>query len=106
MKISLISPQQAAGDADPDASRCPAPTRDAYLDDGVDLPRGQGEELTRFGRTNIQIDPARSAALRDLRLRDGSRQRGSDRDRLVGACIEMHKPLIDHHRGGTFGLHR
>ncbi len=43
----------------------------------------------RLGCTYIQIDAPQYAALLDPALREGYRQRGSDPDRLIDACIEM-----------------
>src|SRR6185436_18812378 len=38
-------------------------------------------------------------------IRDGYRQRGSDPDRLLDACIELDNAIIDGHAGLTFGIH-
>ena len=59
----------------------------------------------RLGCTYIQIDAPQYAALLDPALREGYRQRGSDPDRLIDACIEMDNAVIGHHPGVTFGLH-
>jgi len=63
------------------------------------------EELVRLGCTYIQIDAPQYAALLDPALREGYRQRGSDPDRLIDACIEMDNAVIGRHPGVTFGLH-
>jgi 5-methyltetrahydropteroyltriglutamate--homocysteine methyltransferase len=63
------------------------------------------EELVRLGCTYIQIDAPQYAALLDPDLREGYRQRGSDPDRLIDACIEMDNAVIGRHPGVTFGLH-
>lgn len=104
-KVTLISTQQAAAYYDPEKSRSPYPTRDAYLADIVDLTRREVEELVRLGCTYIQIDAPQYAALLDPGLREGYRQRGSDPDRLIDACIEMDNAVIGDHAGITFGLH-
>jgi 5-methyltetrahydropteroyltriglutamate--homocysteine methyltransferase len=103
-KTTLISSQQAAAYYDPDKSAAYA-TRDAYLADVVDLTRREVEELVRLGCTYIQIDAPQYAALLDPALREGYRQRGSDPDRLIDACIEMDNAVIGTHPGVTFGLH-
>jgi len=104
-KVTLISAQQAAAYYDPDKSTGAYPTRDAYLADVVDLTRREIEELIRLGCTYIQIDAPQYAALLDPALREGYRQRGSDPDRLIDACIEMDNAAIGRHPGITFGLH-
>ena len=38
-------------------------------------------------------------------MREGYRQRGSDPDQLIGACIELDNAVIGRHPGVTFGLH-
>ena len=104
-KVTLISTQQAAAYYDPEKSKGAYPTRDAYLADVVDLTRREVEELVRLGSTYIQIDAPQYAALLDPALREGYRQRGSDPDRLIDACIEMDNAVIGKHPGVTFGLH-
>jgi methionine synthase II (cobalamin-independent) len=104
-KVTLISTQQAAAYYDPEKSKGAYPTRDAYLADVVDLTRREVEELVRLGCTYIQIDAPQYAALLDPALREGYRQRGSDPDRLIDACIEMDNAVIGKHPGITFGLH-
>jgi 5-methyltetrahydropteroyltriglutamate--homocysteine methyltransferase len=104
-KVTLVSTQQAAAYYDPEKSKSAYPTRDAYLADVVDCTRREVEELIRLGCTYIQIDAPQYAALLDPGLRDGYRQRGSDPDRLIDACIEMDNAVIGHHPGVTFGLH-
>jgi 5-methyltetrahydropteroyltriglutamate--homocysteine methyltransferase len=104
-KVTLISTQQAAAYYDPERSRSAYATRDAYLTDIVDVTRREVEELVRLGCTYIQIDAPQYAALLDPALREGYRQRGSDPDRLIDACIEMDNAAIGHHPGVTFGLH-
>ncbi len=104
-KVTLISTQQAAAYYDPEKSKGAYPTRDAYLSDIVDLTRREVDELTRLGCAYIQIDAPQYAALLDPALRDGYRQRGSDPDRLIDACIEMDNAVIGSHSGITFGLH-
>jgi methionine synthase II (cobalamin-independent) len=105
VKVTLISTQQAAAYYDPERSRSAYPTRDAYLADVVDFTRREVGELVRLGCTYIQIDAPQYAALLDPTLRDGYRQRGSDPDRLIDACIEMDNTVIHGHPGVTFGLH-
>jgi len=106
-KVTLISSQQAAAYYDPEKSAGAYPTRDAYLADIVDLTRREVEELVALGCTYIQIDAPQYAALLDPELREGYRQRGSDPDRLIDACIEMDNAVIGavNHPGVTFGLH-
>jgi len=104
-KATLISTQQAAAYYDPEKSAGAYPTRDAYLADVVDLTRREIEELVGLGCTYIQIDAPQYAALLDPALREGYRQRGSDPDRLIDACIEMDNAAIGRHPGVTFGLH-
>ncbi len=104
-KVTLVSSQQAAAYYDPEKSRGAYATRDAYLADVVDLTRREVEELIRLGCTYIQIDAPQYAALLDPALREGYRQRGSDPDQLIDACIEMDNAVIGQHADVTFGLH-
>jgi methionine synthase II (cobalamin-independent) len=104
-KVTLISAQQAAAYYDPRKSAGAYPKRDAYLADVVDVTRREIEELVRLGCTYVQIDAPQYAALLDPALREGYRQRGSDPDRLIDACIEMDNAAIGRHPGVTFGLH-
>ena len=104
-KVTLISTQQAAAYYDPQKSAGAYPTRDAYLADVVDLMRREVQELIRLGCTYVQIDAPQYAALLDPALREGYRQRGSDPDRLIDACIEMDNAVIASQPGVTFALH-
>jgi 5-methyltetrahydropteroyltriglutamate--homocysteine methyltransferase len=104
-KVTLISAQQAAAYYDPQKSTGAYPTRDAYLADIVDITRREIEELVRLGCTYVQIDAPQYAALLDPALREGYRQRGSDPDRLIDACIEMDNAAIGRHPGVTCALH-
>jgi 5-methyltetrahydropteroyltriglutamate--homocysteine methyltransferase len=104
-KGTLISTQQAAAYYDPQKSAGAYPTRDAYLADVVDLTRREVEELIRLGCTYVQVDAPQYAALLDPALREGYRQRGSDPDRLIDACIEMDNAVIASAPGVTFALH-
>ncbi|HSB67973.1 MAG TPA: cobalamin-independent methionine synthase II family protein [Candidatus Methylomirabilis sp.] len=104
-KVTLISTQQAAAYYDPEKSKGAYPTRDAYLADVVDFTRREVEELVRLGCSYIQIDAPQYAALLDPALREGYRQRGSDPDRLIDACIEMDNAVIGKRPDVTFGLH-
>ncbi|HUP36317.1 MAG TPA: cobalamin-independent methionine synthase II family protein [Candidatus Limnocylindria bacterium] len=104
-KVTLISSQQAAAYYDPEKSAGAYATRDGYLADIVDLTRREVDELLALGCTYIQIDAPQYAALLDPELREGYRQRGSDPDRLIDACIEMDNAVIGNHPGVTFGLH-
>jgi 5-methyltetrahydropteroyltriglutamate--homocysteine methyltransferase len=104
-KVTLISTQQAAAYYDPKYSSGAYPTREAFLADVVDFTRREVDELVRLGCTYIQIDAPQYAALLDHDLREGYRQRGSDPDRLIDACIEMDNTVIGRHPGVTFGLH-
>ena len=53
----------------------------------------------------MQIDAPQYAALLDETIREGYRQRGSDPDKLLDACIELDNAIIDGHPGITFGIH-
>ena len=104
-KVTLISTQQAAAYYDPEKSRGAYPTRDAYLADVVDFTR---REVGGAGPPGLHLHPDRRAPVRRPAgpgLREGYRQRGSDPDRLIDACIEMDNAVIDGHPGVTFGLH-
>jgi methionine synthase II (cobalamin-independent) len=105
VKITLVSAQQAAAYYDPDKSRAAYPTRDAYLADLVDFTRREITELGRLGCRYVQIDAPQYAGLLDETIREGYRQRGSDPDRLLDACIELDNAIIDGHEGITFGIH-
>ena len=104
-KVTMISAQQAAAYYDPARSAAAYPTRDAYLADVVDLSRREVAELARLGCTYVQIDAPQYAALLDPALREGYRQRGSDPEQLIDACIEMDNAIIAGQPGLTFGLH-
>ncbi len=105
IKITLVSAQQAAAYYDPDKSRGAYATRDAYLADLVDFTRCEIAELGRLGCEYVQIDAPQYAALLDESIREGYRQRGSDPDRLLDACVELDNAIIDGHKGITFGIH-
>jgi 5-methyltetrahydropteroyltriglutamate--homocysteine methyltransferase len=105
VKVTLVSAQQAAAYYDPEKSRGAYPTRDAYLADLVDFTRREIEELRRLGCEYVQIDAPQYAALLDEKIRDGYRQRGSDPDKMLDACIELDNAIIAGHRGVTFGIH-
>jgi 5-methyltetrahydropteroyltriglutamate--homocysteine methyltransferase len=104
-KVTLISAQQAAAYYDPAKSSSAYPSREAYLQDIVEISRREVGELQRLGCTYVQIDAPQYAALLDPQLREGYRQRGSDPDRLIDTCIELDNAIIDGHPGMTFGLH-
>ncbi len=101
----LVLTQQAAAYYDPAKSKDAYPTRDAYLSDIVQLSRREVDELSRLGCTYIQIDAPQYAALLDPELREGYRNRGSDPEKLIDACIEMDNAIIDGHPGVTFAMH-
>jgi methionine synthase II (cobalamin-independent) len=105
VKVTLVSAQQAAAYYDPDKSRAAYATRDAYLADLVDFTRREIQELARLGCEYIQIDAPQYAALLDESIREGYRQRGSDPDKLLDACIELDNAIVDGHPGMTFGIH-
>jgi len=105
VKVTLLSAQQAAAYYDSEKSRGAYPTRDAYLADLVDFTRREIEELTRLGCQYIQVDAPQYAALLDETIREGYRQRGSDPDRMLDACIELDNAIIEGHSGVTFGIH-
>ena len=50
-------------------------------------------------------DAPQYAALLDESIREGYRQRGSDPDRLIDACIELDNAIVDGHAGVTFSVH-
>jgi 5-methyltetrahydropteroyltriglutamate--homocysteine methyltransferase len=105
VKVTLVSAQQAAAYYDPDKSRAAYATREAYLADLVDFTRREIQELRRLGCEYVQIDAPQYAALLDETIREGYRQRGSDPDRLLDACIELDNAIISGHSGVTFGIH-
>jgi 5-methyltetrahydropteroyltriglutamate--homocysteine methyltransferase len=105
VKITLVSAQQAAAYYDPEKSKGAYPTRDAYLADLVDFTRREIEELKRLGCEYIQIDAPQYAALLDETIREGYRQRGSDPERMLDACIDLDNAIIDGHKGVTIGIH-
>jgi 5-methyltetrahydropteroyltriglutamate--homocysteine methyltransferase len=105
VKVTLVSAQQAAAYYDKDKSRGAYPTRDAYLADLVDFTRREIAELARLGCEYVQIDAPQYAALLDEAIRDGYRQRGSDPDKMLDACIELDNAIIAGHKGVTFGIH-
>jgi len=104
-KVTMISAQQAAAYFDPEKSKSAYATRDAYLADIVDFSRREVDELARLGCTYIQIDAPQYAALLDPEMREGYRQRGSDPDKMIDACIEMDNAIISDHPGITFAIH-
>src|SRR5207342_651799 len=71
----------------------------------VDFTRREIAELQRLGCEYIQIDAPQYAALLDEKIREGYRQRGSDPDRMLDACIELDNAIISGHPGMTFGIH-
>src|SRR6476620_4651822 len=105
VKVTLVSAQQAAAYYDPDKSRGAYSTRDAYLADVVDYTRREIAELARLGCEYVQIDAPQYAALLDDSIREGYRQRGSDPDKMLDACIELDNAIIAGHKGLTFGIH-
>ena len=105
VKVTLVSAQQAAAYYDPEKSRGAYATRDAYLADLVDFTRREIAELKRLGCEYIQIDAPQYAALLDETIREGYRQRGSDPDKMLDACIELDNAIIEGHSGITFGIH-
>jgi 5-methyltetrahydropteroyltriglutamate--homocysteine methyltransferase len=105
VKVTLLSAQQAAAYYDPDKSRAAYPTLDAYLADLVDFTRREIAELARLGCQYIQIDAPQYAALLDEKFREGYRQRGSDPDKMLDACIELDNAIIQGQPDVTFGIH-
>lgn len=105
VKVTLVSAQQAAAYYDADRSHGAYATRDAYLADLVDFTRREIAELSRLGCEYVQIDAPQYAALLDENIREGYRQRGSDPDKMLDACIELDNAIIDGHPGMTFGIH-
>jgi 5-methyltetrahydropteroyltriglutamate--homocysteine methyltransferase len=105
VKVTLLSAQQAAAYYDPDKSKAAYATRDAYLADLVYFTRREIAELARLGCEYIQIDAPQYAGLLDETIREGYRQRGSDPDKMLDACIELDNAIIAGHEGVTFGIH-
>jgi 5-methyltetrahydropteroyltriglutamate--homocysteine methyltransferase len=105
VKVTLVSAQQAAAYYEPEKSKGAYATRDAYLADLVDFTRREIAELKRLGCEYIQIDAPQYAALLDETIREGYRQRGSDPDKMLDACIELDNAIIEGHSGITFGIH-
>jgi 5-methyltetrahydropteroyltriglutamate--homocysteine methyltransferase len=105
VKVTLLSAQQASAYYDPEKSRAAYATRDAYLADLVDFTRREIDELRRLGCQYIQIDAPQYAALLDETIREGYRQRGSDPDKMLDACIELDNAIIEGHAGVTFAIH-
>jgi 5-methyltetrahydropteroyltriglutamate--homocysteine methyltransferase len=105
VKVTLVSAQQAAAYYDADKSKGAYATRDGYLADLVDFTRREIAELQRLGCEYVQIDAPQYAALLDETIREGYRQRGSDPDRMLEACIELDNAIIEGHPGLTFGIH-
>ena len=105
VKVTLVSTQQAAAYYDAEKSKPAYPTRDAYLADLVDFTRREIAELARLGCEYVQIDAPQYAALLDDSIREGYRQRGSDPDKMLDACIELDNAIIAGHKGLTFGIH-
>ena len=105
VKVTLVSAQQASAYYDPEKSSGAYPTRDAYLADLVDFTRREIAELGRLGCEYVQIDAPQYAGLLDETIREGYRQRGSDPDRMLDACIELDNAIISGHQGITFGIH-
>ena len=105
VKVTLVSAQQASAYYDPEKSSGAYSTRDAYLADLVDFTRREIAELGRLGCEYVQIDAPQYAGLLDETIREGYRQRGSDPDRMLDACIELDNAIISGHQGITFGIH-
>ena len=105
VKVTLVSAQQAAAYYDPQKSSGAYRTRDAYLADLVDFTRREIAELKRLGCEYVQIDAPQYAALLDENIREGYRQRGSDPDKMLDACIELDNAIIAGHDGITFAIH-
>jgi 5-methyltetrahydropteroyltriglutamate--homocysteine methyltransferase len=105
VKVTLVSAQQAAAYYDADKSKGAYATRDAYLADLVDFTRREIAELKRLGCEYVQIDAPQYAALLDETIREGYRQRGSDPDKMLEACIDLDNAIIEGHAGMTFGIH-
>ena len=105
VKVTLLSAQQAAAYYDPKLSQEAYATRDAYLADLVDFTRREIQELHRLGCEYVQIDAPQYVALLDEKMREGYRQRGSDPDKMLDACIELDNAIIAGHAGMTFGIH-
>ncbi len=74
----------------PDARRLPG------RPGGLHAARDRGAR-SGWAATYIQIDAPQYAALLDETMREGYRQRGSDPDRLIDACIEMDNAVIGGH---------
>jgi len=105
VKVTLLSAQQAAAYYDPVKSKAAYATRDAYLADLVDVTRREIAELRRLGCEYVQIDAPQYAALLDETIREGYRQRGSDPDQMLDACIDLDNAIISGFTDITFGIH-
>ena len=95
VKVTLLSAQQAAAYYDPeqvDAAPTPRATRTSPT--SSTSPAREIAELARLGCEYIQIDAPQYAALLDETIREGYRQRGSDPDRMLDACIELDNAII------------
>ena len=105
VKVTLLSAQQAAAYYDPDKSRAAYATRDAYLADLVDFTRREIAEL-RGSAASTSRSTRRSTPRCSTRpSAKGYRQRGSDPDKMLDACIELDNAIIEGHPGITFGIH-
>ena len=106
VKVTLISAQQAAAYYDPDKSTRRLCRRATPIwPTSWTSPGARSRELMRLGCDYIQIDAPQYAALLDETIREGYRQRGSDPDQLLDACIELDNAIIGGHTGITFGIH-
>ena len=99
VKVTLVSAQQAAAYYDPDKStrRLRHARRVPGRSGGLHAARDRG--AIRLGCEYIQIDAPQYAALLDETMREGYRQRGSDPDKMLDACIELDNAIIEGHPG-------
>jgi 5-methyltetrahydropteroyltriglutamate--homocysteine methyltransferase len=88
-----------------DKSRRPTPRATPTSPTSSTSPAARSQELRRLGCEYVQIDAPQYAALLDETIREGYRQRGSDPDRMLDACIELDNAIIEGHAGMTFGIH-
>ena len=96
VKVTLLSAQQAAAYYDPDKSTRRLRRRATPISPTSSTSRGaRSRSCARLGCEYMQIDAPQYAALLDETIREGYRQRGSDPDQMLDACIELDNAIID-----------
>ena len=104
-KVCLPSPSLWTNFWSPDHSGDAYPTLDHFLTDVCDILRDEVAELVRLGATYIQLDAPHYPLLIDPRTRSFYESRGWDRERWLGAGIELDNALMADFPGVTFGFH-